>query len=237
MGFTNAELLDKFRHENDDLAEPYLWSDDEIFDYLDEAQDEFCELVDVLAGDLTIAYVAATVAAAGGYVDTTAYRITRVRSADLLSPRKYLALANQEEFDLNPSPFVDTDYGYDSHNSDWKDETGEPRVLITDYESQKLRLYPIPTEDGTIKARVFRKALTSPIDGEDLEVLDRQHQRAILIKCRSLSYMKQDSETYDLGQAGALDALFQQRTSEFKKRVKRSRRRSNATSYGGIEQS
>lgn len=237
MAFTNYQLLQKFRRDNDDTVEPYLWSDEEFDDYLDEAQDEFCEEVDILTTDITVAYVAATVAAADGYIDISDYRITRVRSADLLSPRKYLKLANQEEFDANPQMFVDTDYGYDARNSDWKDETGEPRVLLTDYAGTSWRLYPIPTEDGTINARVFHKATTSPIDSKDLEVLDNQHQRAILLKVRSLSYEKQDSETYDLGQSRDLDAKFRERLDKFDRRLKRSRRRTNATGYGGIPQS
>jgi hypothetical protein len=237
MAFTNLKLLHNFRRDNDDEAEPYLWSDDDFYDYLDEAQDEFCELVDVIAEDITVPYVAATVAAAGGYIDISSYRITRVRNADLLSPRKYLRLANQEEFDANPQMFVDTDYGYDARNSDWKDETGEPRVLLTDYESLSWRLYPIPTDDGTINARVFRKAASPPDSGTPLEVTDNQHQRAIMLKVRSLAYERQDSETYDSNQAQALESKFLARCSDFKKRVKRARRRTNTTSYGGIPQS
>jgi len=237
MAFTTVELIAKFRLDNDDEVEPYLWSDTEIKDYLDEAQDEFCEEVDVLVADLTIAYVAATVAAADGYIDISAHRTTRVRSADLLSVRKYLNLANQEEFDANPQMFVDEDYGYDSRNSDWKDETGEPRVLITDYTAGTWLLYPIPTEDDSIKARVFKKPTTSPIDDDELEVTDTQHQRAILIKARSLSYLKQDSETYDLDTSKKLEGIFRERIDKFDKRLKRSRRRTNTTSYGGIPQS
>ena len=233
MAFTNDQLLEFFRRDMDDEVEPQLWSDDNILDYLDEAQAEFCELVDVLAADITIAYTATDVATAGGYVDIP-HEITRVRSAELLGVRKYLILANQEEFEDNPQRFVDNDYGLDARNSEWKDDTGEPRALITDMVSKQVRLYPIPTTDDTISMRVFRKATTSPLDGDDLEVTDNQHLRAILIKARSLAFLKQDSETYEPQESEKLEQIFLRRVAEFSQRVRRSRRRSNVTNYGGI---
>jgi len=237
MSYSLDELLTKFRQDQDDLVEPLLWSDEEIAGYLDEAQDEFCDLIDVLSSEINIAYVAATVQAANGFIDISQYRITRARSADLVSSRKYLHLVNWEEMDQNPQKWVEDDYGLDMNNSDWKDQTGEPRIIITNYIANQWRLYPMPTTDDTIDVRIFKRPETSPIDGDELEVTERQHQRAILLKARSLAYLKQDSETYDTAMAVSLENQFLTRVNEFDQRLKRSRRRSNSTSYGGIPQS
>jgi hypothetical protein len=231
---TVAALLSKFRLDNGDAVEPYLWTDAEFYDYLDEAQDEFCELVDVIADDVTVTYVAATVAANDGYLSIPNY-FTRIRSAEVLGSRQYLALTNQEEFENNPNQFAGDDYGWDTVSSDWKDTTAtDPRVLITDMKTNSWRLYPIPTEDGTIQTRVYRKAILAPSASEALEIDDRQMQRLLLVKVRSLSYLKQDSETYDLRQSQELDQLFRRRSSDFAQRERRSHRRTNVTSYGGI---
>lgn len=238
MPYTITELLHNFRRDQDDEVEPYLWADDEFFEYLDEAQDEFCELVDALATDITVPYVAANVVANNGYIDISQYRITKVRSADTVSNRRYLTLANQEEFDENPQQFIAPDYGLDIVNSHWKDQTGDPYVLITDYMQDMWKLYPLPVSDDSISARVFHKPLTVPIEGDkELEITNNQHVRAIMLKTRSLAYLKQDAETYDKYQAAELEQRFLQRCEEFDKRVKRARRRTLVTSYGGIPQS
>lgn len=239
MSYNLAGLVAKFRADQDDLVDPQLWSDSEIYDYLDEAQEEICEEVDILSDNIEIPFVAATVAAADGELDVSSYRITRVRSVDLVSPRKYMVLANWEEFDSNPQRFVDDDYGLDAFNSDWKDQTNTyPRVVITDYDADNWRLYPIPTEDGTFKARVYHKPLTRMYaGGVEPVVTDRQLQQAMLLKARSLAYLKQDSETYDVQNSQKLEAVFLQRCAEYRKRTQRKRRRTNTTSYGGIAQS
>lgn len=238
MGYSNDELLTKFRRDQDDEAEPLLWTDDEFADYLDEAQDEFCDRIDVLSANIEIPYVAADVQAADGLIDISSYNITRPRSANLTTgDRRYLFLANWEEFDQNPQQFVNDDYGLDHFNADWQVQTGVPRVIITNYVADFWRLYPMPVDDGSIKARIFRRPIVSPIDGEELEVTDRRHQRAILLKARSLAYLKQDSETYDVQEAERLNAAFLGMVDEFDQRLKRARRRMNTTSYGGIPQS
>lgn len=237
MAYKLTELLHNFRRDQDDEVEPYLWSDGEFYEYLEEAQDEFCELVDVLTDNIAVPYVAADVVANNGYIDISQYRITKVRSASLETGRKYLTLANQEEVDESPYRFMETDYGLETSSTSWQYDTGEPRVLITDYQAKAWRLYPLPIADDTINARVFYKPLTSPLDKQELEVTDNSHQRAIMYKVRSLAYLKQDPETYDKFNAAELEARFLERVDSFDKRVKRARRRMIGTSYGGIPQS
>lgn len=238
MSYTLTELLHNFRRDQDDEVEPYLWSDEEFFEFLEEAQDEFCELVDVLAANITVPYVAADVVANNGYIDISQYRITKVRNASLETGRKYLTLANQEEIDESPYRFMETDYGLETSSTSWQYDTGEPRVLITDYQALSWRLYPLPITDDTINARVFYKPLESPINGDnELVITDKSYQRAIMYKVRSLAYMKQDPETYDKFQSAELNAQFMSRVNDFDKRVKRARRRMVGTGYGGIPQS
>lgn len=229
---TTVELLAKFRLDNDDGALPYLWLDTEFDEYLDEAQDELCEYVDVIADELTVAY-----SISDTYITVPDY-ITRVRSADIVASRRYLTLVNNEEFETNPRNFAEDDYGLAKNTASWKDDTAsEPHTLITDMKSNMWRLYPIPTVAGTISYRCFRKAINAPqasTTAVELEVTDRQYQRAILLKVRSLAYEKQDSETYDINQANELEAKFLARVENFDRRLKRSRRRATTTNYGGI---
>jgi 3',5'-cyclic AMP phosphodiesterase CpdA len=225
MSYDLDTLIARWRSEMEDTVEPYLWTNAEIVEYFGEAQDEFCEEVDVLNHELTINYTATD-----PWVSIP-YYVTRIRGAETPEGRD-VSLFNYEEF---LDCMKTDDYGISSLATDWKSKTGSyPEAMITDIEKGKGRLYPIPTADGTFTLTIYRRAIEPLEDSEELEVVDREHQRCILLKARSLGYLKHDSETYDSTKAADFDALFDDQIMELKSRVARSRRRAKATAYGGL---
>jgi hypothetical protein len=45
---TVDELRTLFRNRTQDTAKPYLWSDEEVFEYMDDAQNEACRRAHLL---------------------------------------------------------------------------------------------------------------------------------------------------------------------------------------------
>ena len=225
MSYDLETLTARWRRDMEDTVEPYLWSDDEIREYFDEAQEAFCYKVDVLNHELTISYTASD-----PWV-TIPWYVTRVRDAETPEGRT-VSLYNYEEF----REYMKTDdYGIYSLATDWKQKTGSyPEAMITDMEKNKGRLYPIPTADGTFTALVYRLPLKVLEDTEEFEVTEREHQRCILLKARSLGYKKHDSETYDSAKSSDFDEQFQEMALDIKSQVQRSRRRAKSVAYGGL---
>lgn len=225
MSYDLDTLITRWRQEMEDTVTPYLWSDTEITEYFGEAQDEFCEEVDVLNDELTIDYTASDV-----WLPIPEY-VTRIRDAEAPS-NKRVYLYNHEEFE----DYIKTDdYGMWIVATDWKSKTDtEPEALITDTKQNEARMYPIPTEDGTLTLTIFRRPVEPLEDSGEMEVTDRQHQRCILLKARALGYTKHDSETFDLQKAGEFDNLFRAQLEVINSRVRRSRRRARSVAYGGL---
>lgn len=134
-GFTLDELVSKFRTEMDDVVQPYLWTDDEIIDFLDEAQTEFAMHTEIFKER------SATVAVTADYPYVTLPEgLIRVRRATLETNRSTpLTIRNFNEMDLLMSS---DDYGRVISN--WETEEGIPAFLVLDDTSGEGRLAPIP---------------------------------------------------------------------------------------------
>ena len=223
MSYELSDMIAKFRREMEDTVEPYLWTDDEITDYLDQAQDEFCENVDVLTGQVTLTYVASD-----EFVDTPNY-MTRARSATAADGRP-VALYNAEEWE--EAGGLTDDYGINTPSTQWRTDTGEKlRVLITDLESGKHRLYPIPTADSSVILHIYRRPVELLEEAGEFEVVDKSHQRCILLRARSLAYEKHDAETYNEQLAATYRDKFDERVEDLHYDVKRKQRRAKSVSY------
>lgn len=225
MSYSLSDLIAKFRSTTSDTVEPYLWSDSEITDYVEEAEDEFCDVIDAVADVLTVDYLADDV-----WLDVPEY-VTRIRRAKC--GVKKLALFNDEQWDTNLNTY---DYGILSQRDYWETDTDtQPYALITDTSSRQTRMYPIPTENGSVELTVYRRP-KEPLTyrGGILDVSDRQYQRCILLKVIALGYLKNEEETYDPKLAANYDQKFYATAQELKTRTQRKRRRAGTVAYGGL---
>jgi hypothetical protein len=223
MSYDLDAMVARFRQEMDDTETPYLWSDEEVIDYLDEAEDEFADLTDAIVGELEMSYSAGQL-----YLDIPTY-VTRIRSVHNAVGRD-IRLYNDEEWN---TAMIGDDYGFNAPSTTWRTDTGEPKCLITDTVSNKARLYPRPTATGTLVVSVFRRPVRGLAASGTFEVTDRAAQRCILIKAKSLGYNKHDSDVYNPQMSKELYAEFMAEANKFKQRTTRSRRRAQAVVYGG----
>jgi hypothetical protein len=152
-----GELLDLFRLEARDNQAPYLWSDLEIYGYLDAAQEMFCRLTHGIP-DSTSGITQLAVVTDEPSVELDS-RILRLRSARLESDGRHLVLLNPEDVELG-GQYID-DYGTRTRSGLDLTETGTPKYLIVGHDASFARLAPIPTADDTLVLTVQRLPLTA----------------------------------------------------------------------------
>jgi hypothetical protein len=159
-------------------VQPYLWSDDLVYGYIDDAQKQFCRdtygIPDARSFKVNIR------------ADGTVWyrydpRILKIRAATLADTGRKVPIVPFEKMDA---------FGYRFNNT-----TGPLAALITGLEANVFRAVPIPNQVATINLAVFRlPADAGP--GDDLEIEPR-HQLGLLHWVKHRAYAVQDTETYD----------------------------------------
>lgn len=187
-------LLARFRLEADDRQQPYLWSDEEVLSYLNDAQDMFCREQGGIA-DSSSAVTRLTCQAGDEFVEISP-RILKLRYAARADGYR-LELLNFE--DLEARQAVD-DYGYRA-GLRLDNTPGEIKALVLGMEANRVRLIHIPLHDQEIRLIVYRMPL-QPVTADQPELeIDEHHHLHLIDWMRHLAHLKQDAETYDRGRA------------------------------------
>lgn len=215
-------LISAVRIRLDDLNKPFLWSDDEITLYLNEAEREAAERAQLIEDDRTPRVVEIALRANIGEYDLHESVLAIVR-AKIDGQANPLTLTTRDKLDAQVK--------------DWESETGEPKRFLDD--EHRIVLYPIPTTAGVLRLRVKRL----PIDPLDLaektrgpEIHERHHYRMIdwALRC---AYLKPDADTFDQKRADTYEAGF---TRSFGVRLdadvqrKQREKRTVKMKYGGL---
>lgn len=226
MAYTVDSLIEQFRTQMDDNIEPYLWHEDRIVEWLDEAQKIFAERTKYFKGSESIAVLSAD----GGDFATPAYAL-EIRRAILTSNPTPLFIGNFNAIDRGA---VYSDYGIDL-NGDWEALTGTPRLLVLDEKTGYGRLVPKPPADDTIKIHYFRyplKDITS--SSSTLELTDTRHQRIMVVYARAMAYGDHDADVYDPKQEESKLAEFHAKVDVIAAQIKRQTRKAGTVKYGGL---
>lgn len=245
--FTPDELKDRFRLDVDDVeggqaGADFLWSDQEVFDYMDEAQRVFVRRTEILRKThpftpalTAITFTAPTVTAvnADGFITYNPKIIRPLRARmSLASNADPLKIATMEDMDEG---FFIRDFGL-IFTQDWQTKTGPARFLITNMQEDQYRLVPIPLIDDTVELTVLHMPLLDvACDGAALEVTEREDQQIIKLYMKKLAFEKQDADTYDRDLADKFEAQFEKRVDERRREIRRTRFRHQGMRYGGIE--
>jgi hypothetical protein len=196
---TYDDLVCLFRLAVDDTdADDPLWSDLEIASYADGAQTQFARRTDYFS-DASTAAITQIPFIAGDTLLPLDPRVTKIRSAKLVTdktkiePVKY---ADMENRITNPSDY-NSPFEFGSA-LDWESSNGTPRYLVTDIETNMVRLAPIPVVADTVQMMVYRLPLLNLTeDSYDLEVIEEDYQRGLLFYMKYMAYGKNDIDTYD----------------------------------------
>lgn len=215
---TVGDLLDYSRQELNDIQFDGLdtysfWKDDEIIEYINNAQQEFSQYtkclpnytdfdISVVAGTRSYTFSESILEIFGAYLEISKRRV----DADSFSNIQKRYILNNEEI---------------TRRGNWEYEIGTPRFIITDMELDKLVLYPIPVQAETLSLYVYKIAdSVSAVDIEDyndvnLEIPE-QHRNGLIFRIMSLAYNKLDSGLKDANQ----ELVYSQKWDSFKKDAK-----------------
>jgi hypothetical protein len=228
---TPEKLYELFRLEVDDIATPYLWSDEEFYAYLNEAQDLHITEIGGIA-DRSSQFTKITYKAGNKFLNFDP-RILRIKGA-WNGNNKRIDVVNLDN--LEGVAMVD-DYGSRSLTGLDDSLTGPVCAIITDVEEDKMQLYPIPETDGFIKLYVFRRALHEIVfDSEEFEVAPQYHLN-LLNWVKYKAYGKQDVETFDGKKAAEFRTEFTAGVDKAGRDRAARHDRKRVVSYGGIPMS
>lgn len=184
------EILAQCREELDDVEPDYLWSDATLINHINEAQREAARRARLLVDSSS---------------DICTILVTAGTALYALSPKIIRTLSVMPSWDTRPLVRTVTQE-MDMRVSNWRAETNpRPTHVLFDFESGKLRLYPTPSEDGSLNLRVYRIPLTNMTgDNDEPEIKEVYHDKLVHWVCHR-AYLKPDSDTYNKN--ASLEAL------------------------------
>lgn len=189
---TLAEIIAEFRRVRDDTQASYLWSDEEITNYLNDAVNEACERA-LLIEDRTTSAVCTISLEVG----ESSYPLH-----DSVLKVKRVVLGGR--------PLTETSVEkLDAGDSYWESRSGEPREYLLEG-NIGIRFDRMPTEAADALLTVYRTPLeplsVGNMDGVP-EVKAIYHMRLLpwVYRC---ALLKHDAETYDKDRADQQEAIF-----------------------------
>lgn len=231
---TPSALFDLFRKDVVDEEAPYLWSDDEVWGYMDDAQKTFCRKAWGIS-DARSALTSLAIAEGDDWAEISP-QILHIRHARRASDGRDVTVMTFEQ--LQNAAARQDDYGV-LHRITIDDiTTGPVSHLILGMEQDAVRLYPIASADDTIRLVLDR--LSDTIDQDAVEIDDYQfeipekHHRGLLLWMKHLAYSKQDAETFDKGKAAEFEERFLRYCADARVERERLEQPPGFMSYGGL---
>lgn len=190
-------LITQFRREADDKVVPYLWPDEDVIAWLDEAQQEACIRASLVkeTENPALCQIAA-VAGQGGY--TLHPKVLHVTHAYLTLP------GDSRDYTLK---VVTRDF-LNRMESGWRSSPpGMPRFLVNDPGQRGVTLVPTPTMEGMVQMEVTRLPMDS-IENTDTPEIPEPHHRHLVNWALFKAFSKPDAETIDPNRAALAESRF-----------------------------
>lgn len=230
MALTSDQLLAKFREDMMDTAVTPLWSDSEIYLYIDQAQKEFCRRTYGISDSRTNEVCVLALADGTEYISLDP-RIIQIRGARL-ADGTVVEILNYENLVTQPrSPF---DYGQ-AHVTVINNETGPVcKALVTNMEQDKVRILPISSTDQTVYLSVYRFPLDDIVGTNQMLEIHEQHHLPLLYWVKHLALLKQDAEVFDKSKSMEMRDAFIWYCAQALSDQERREHKPRTILYGGI---
>ena len=211
----STELLDYSRAQLVDAVRPYLWSDSEIFIFMNEAQSMFCRLTDGIA-DANTPEVTVVPVVTGEIFAETHPAILTFRNASLSSTGVELDIKNHT----------------DIHK--WANQTGQVTQMIIGLQDNLVRWNYTPAVDDEVNLLVYRRPLEDITDADQELEVDGRHHVSLVHWIKHLAFGKQDTETYDGNASEQAGMAFRAYCAQVKVEQERYKHKPRSVAYGGI---
>jgi hypothetical protein len=163
--------------------------------YANDAEDEACRRAKLLV-DSTTAEVCNISLVSGTSVYALDPRIVFVKRAKVASRQVPLYKALYTDLD-------EREFG-------WEEKTGVVEAIVTGMETDKVRLYRIPSGADTLKMSVVRLPLNPMVNETSTPEINRRFHTMLVLWMKHRIFNNQDSELFDKNRADTHLALFEQ---------------------------
>lgn len=215
-----VDSLGLLRRELNDVALPTLWSDDDLYTYLDDAQKMFCRLTDGIADSSNAAVTKLNFAIGAAWLPLHP-SILKIRSGYLVSSGLDINIINREDM---PNLRLLFDGG-----------AGPVTRLIIGMEENRARTHPVASIADAIQLSVFRLPIDTIAAGGSVEYeIADQHHRHLFLWAKHLAYSKQDSQTVDRAKDVQFEEAFHTYCEKVALEQQNKRHKLRSVSYGGI---
>lgn len=225
----STELYDMFRRDVADVVPPYLWSDDEIYAYMNDAYFMFVRLTMGIPDFLTDEVCLLT-ATQGEPYSALHPSILNIRTATIEGTGDSIRIINaQDAMNLRQE-----DYGI-LRRLNQTAVLGKVRYMVIGIQQDIAQWINTPEEDTAVRLLVERLPIT-PITGgfQEFEGVQQQHHLALLKWMRYLAYSKQDMETFNLTRADQQKADFEVYCYSAKREKDKYKHKTRVVMYGGL---
>lgn len=230
---TSDELFDAFRNDVVDIALPYLWTDSEVWRYMNDAYVMFARLMGGIA-DKTSAITLIDIAL-GEKTAEVSPLILKFRQAELVSSGKKIEIVNETDMLLTTR----ADYG--SVRTLYRNnQPGPVSYMVVGEDRNRLRgiveWVQIPTENDQAQTSVLRLPLEKITDagGQEFDDIGEEHHEHLLLWMKARAYGKQDAETFDRGKSEGYKAAFEQYCDRARLEYEKYKTKVRVVSYGGL---
>ena len=211
----STSLLSYWRTQVVDSLRPYLWSDEEAFVFMNEAQNQFCRLTEGIS-DATTPEVVQVPVTIGEIFAPVHPSILNFRTASLLSTGGDVTIKNHTDVRL------------------WDNAAGSISTMIVGMEKNKVRWGKTPLLDDEVNLLVFRLPLTEITDVEQELEIEATHHASLSFWMSHLAYLKPDTETFDKQGSDRAKANFEAYCFQAAAEQRRYKQYPRSIRYGGI---
>lgn len=223
----SGSLYESFREDVVDTALPYLWTDPEVFGYMDAAYRQFVRLtvgisdftsdatkVDIVAGEATSPMHPSILRVMNAYKsDGFEVLVANMTDASFMQSNDY-NIVRQLLMDSSPGPV---------------------RYMVVGAEKYKVKWVQVPEVSDTVSMHVYRLPLVHVVDeNHPLDEVAEDHHLYLLDWMRHLAYKKQDAETFDRAKSEDHEDAFRKYCEQCRKEWERYKHKTRIVAYGGI---
>jgi hypothetical protein len=221
-------LYEAFRSDVVDEVRPYLWTDDEVWRYANDAYHMFVRLTGGIPDFLSDATAIPIVT--GEAVAALHPSILRIMSASRRSDLNTVNVINEADVGKLRS----MDYGQVKRLL-LDNNQGEVRYMVVGMQKNTVRWVQVPKVDDYVDMYVYRLPLSTITgDGQKLDDVEEIHHIHLLDWMKYLAYKKQDAETFNPQASAAGKQNFEAYCSLAKAEFDRMKHKTRVVSYGGL---
>ena len=215
-------LYDHFRSQVFDVAEPRLWSDDEIWLYAGDAHRQFVRLTGGIA-DFTSDATRVTVTTGEDQAPLDP-SLLRIMTAYRVSDKAPVQVINQTD-ELTRNIVINLN----------DPQPGPVQYLLVGRQKHVAQWVCLPVEDDEVQLSVYRLPLSVINgDGQTITDVDEEHHIHLIAWMKHLAYMKHDAEAMDLQKANEYGNQFREYCAQVKLEWERMKHKPRAVRYGGL---